>query len=64
MQSTLTALIEATDSWAMNIDRGFVNAVVFLELKKAFNAVDHDILLWKLQYYGICGPVVNGLLLT
>ena len=29
LYSTVTALLEATDSWAMNIDRGFVNAVVF-----------------------------------
>ena len=36
LHSTVTALLEATDSWAMNIDRGLVNAVVFLDLKKSF----------------------------
>ena len=32
--STVTASLEATDNWAFNIDRGYVNAVVFLDLKK------------------------------
>ena len=46
--STVTALLEATDSGAFNIDRGYVNAVVLLlDLKKAFNTVDHEILLKK-----------------
>ena len=34
IHSTVTALLEATDSWAFDIDRGNVNDVVFLDLKK------------------------------
>ena len=34
LHSTVTALLEATDSWALDVDRGNVNAVVFLDLKK------------------------------
>ena len=43
LHSTVTSLLETTDSWACNSDIGNVNAVVFLDLKKAFGTVDHHI---------------------
>jgi len=49
----LLSVLEATDSWVFDQDRGNVNAVVFLDFKKAFDTVDHDVLLAKVSLYGI-----------
>ena len=40
LHSTVTFLLEATDDWAFNVDQGNGNAVVFLDLKKAFDTVE------------------------
>ena len=43
--STTTALLGITNRWYQNMDAGQLNGVVFRDLKKAFDTVDHDILL-------------------
>ena len=53
LHSTLTALVEATNSWSVNIDNGLVNGVVFIDLKKAFDTIDHNIIPKKLGNYGV-----------
>ena len=45
-------MLEATNSWSVNIDNGFLNGVVFIHLKKAFDTNDHEIILRKLSYFG------------
>ena len=37
------------------LDAGKYTTGVFVDLNKAFDTVDHDILLAKLDYYGIRG---------
>ena len=41
MFSTETALLEATNEWLWNIDDSLLNGVIFLDLKKAFDTMDH-----------------------
>ena len=55
LYSTITSLISSTDLWYENTDRNNVNLIIFLDLKKAFVNVDHDILLQELRAYGIRG---------
>ena len=59
--STETALLKATNNWLLNIDKGNYNLALFLDLKKAFDTVDHNTLLRKLEYYGIIHKELNWL---
>ena len=54
-QSTETAVLNALNTWFLNIDQGKYNLVVFLDLRKAFDALNHEILLKKLEHYGVYG---------
>lgn len=42
-----------------NLDNGLNSCAIFLDLAKAFDSVSHDILLRKLEYYGIRGKALN-----
>ena len=49
--STANALIEVVDSWKSAIDQKQYKISVFLDLRKAFDVVDHSMLLAKLRNY-------------
>ena len=51
--STESSVLNSTNRWLLNIDQGNYSIAVFVDLKKAFNTVNHEILLNKLRYYGI-----------
>ena len=55
LHSTVTSLICSTDSLYENIDCKKLNLTIFLDLKKAFDTVDHTIMIEKLRAYGIKG---------
>ena len=53
--STVHALISLTENIRKNLDEGNVGCGIFVNLQKAFNTVEHDIILSRLEHYGICG---------
>ena len=42
------------------MDKGLINGAVFLYLQKAFDTVDHGILIKKLDFYGIKNNALAG----
>ena len=56
--STTHAIIALTEKVSMALDSGKIVGGVFMDLKKAFDCVSHDILLNKLYAYGIRGSLI------
>ena len=57
--STFLALMDLVDSISKNIDEGNYSIGIFLDLSKAFDTINHTILLDKLCRYGIRGVTLN-----
>ena len=57
--STCTALLQLVDKISTSIDKRKTTIGVFIDLAKAFDTVDHQILKKKLQFYGIRGIALD-----
>lgn len=56
-----TALSHMTNKWLANIDEDKMTGAVFLDLRKAFDLINHNILIDKLNLYLKCEKTVSFL---
>ena len=57
--STETSVIETTDTILKAIDQKMLTSAVFLDMSKAFDSVNHETLILKLQDVGASDPVIQ-----
>lgn len=59
MHSTQTNLITALDDWTMALDQGLHTDVIYIDVSKAFDHVNHSVLLNKLTLIGLSPSIIN-----
>ena len=51
------AILDIINQIENNVDNKMYSCAIFIDLKKAFDTVDHSILLQKLDHYGVRGVI-------
>ena len=57
--STGLASLKFVDTLVQQMDNFYVPTSILIDLSKAFDTLDHDIVLSKLRYYGVSGVELN-----
>ena len=58
-RSTLHALLDATENIYKSVDLKLFTVGIFIDFSRAFDVINHDILLKKLSHYGIRGQLLK-----
>ena len=57
--SCKTALVKLIDKWMASIDKGDIIGTLFIDFRKAFDMVDHSLLMKKLAHYRLSIASLN-----
>ena len=57
--SCTSQLLEVLQNIGVKLDKGHETDIIYLDFAKAFDSVCHRRLLWKLQHYGVSGPLLK-----
>ena len=60
-RSTISNLLEVLENWTLSLDNILDVVIVYIDFEKAFDKVQHNILLDKLDAVGIRGNLLNWL---
>ena len=55
-------LLTMTDRWKMDLDKGMLVGAIFVDFRKAFDSISHNILSLKLQAVGLSGNLHEWLM--
>ncbi|CAB4029921.1 Hypothetical predicted protein, partial [Paramuricea clavata] len=58
-RSCVTQLLSVFHAIGKSLDKNIETNILYLDFAKAFDSVDHDILLAKLKSYGVSGNLLN-----
>lgn len=58
-RSCLTNILETLEQWTKILDEGDCVDVAYLDFKKAFDLVSHELLIHKMKKYGISGQILE-----
>ena len=59
LHSSTTCSLKCTDDWYNGMDECLLTGIISIDLKKAFDTVDHEILCQKLEHYGVVGKELS-----
>ena len=57
--STQDVLLKTVDDWRISLDKGAIVGTIMIDLSKAFDSIDHTMLLKKINAYGVCGQITT-----